>query len=500
MRRDIQLPSRPQADQANSARSQPQTLRAAALALAGLSAVFLFEMLDNSVLNVALPTIGHELGASTTALQWITSSYAVVFGGLMIALSAVADRFGRRKVMIIGLALLALASLATLFVGTVGELIAVRAIMGVAAAMTTPGSLALAFRLFDDELLRVRAMTVISTVGLVGLALGPTAGGLVLAFAPWQTLLLVNVPIAVIAIVCIRLGVPSDRPEELHPHPIDIVGTLSGTLTIVLALVAPTLFVDAGTASWTPWVAVAAFVLFAIIFVIRQRTSAHPLLDFALIARPLVSSGLAFKAAAGLAVAGLGYLVTLPLQLDWGWTPAKAALGMLPQVVVLIAGGAVISPLIKRIGLEKAAWLSAVVVVVGLGVYAAFGHFGYGWIAAALVLVAAGLRIVGVVAGNNVMSGLPADRTTIGAALIDTASELTTAIGIAIAGTIIAGLFTGSIASNDWTGAQTEQFRAASTFAAISLTILAGALVAAGIFFSRRGRKSTLDEGGPARR
>lgn len=487
MSNNNQFPSAPGVAVVAYDRSRPQSLRAAGLALAGLSAVFLFEMLDNSVLNVALPTIGRDLGASTTALQWVTSSYAVVFGGLMIALSAVADRLGRRKVMLVGLVLLAFASLATVFVSTVEELIAVRSVMGIAAAMTTPGSLGLAFRLFDDARLRVRAITLISTVGLIGLALGPTAGGLALTFAPWQALLLVNVPIAVVALVCIRFGVPADRPEELHANPIDILGALSGTLTIVFALLAPTLFVEKGTTSWMPWLAVAATVVSATVFVLRQRTAVHPLLDFALIARPLVSSGLAFKAAAGLAVSGLSYLVTLQLQLDWGWTPAQAALGMLPQVVVLIAGGAVISPLIKRIGLENAAWLSAVVVVLGLGVYAAFGQFGYGWIAAALVLVAVGMRVVGVVAGNNVMSGLPADRTTIGAALIDTASELTTGIGIAISGTIIATVFTGSIATHDWTAAQTVQFREATTLAAITLTALAALLVVVGMLRARIG-------------
>lgn len=416
---------------------RPRSLRAAWVALSGLSAVFLFEMLDSSVLNVALPTIGRELGASTTALQWVTSSYAVVFGGLMIALSALADRVGRRKVMLIGLVLLGLASLATAFVSTAEQLIAVRVVMGIAAAMTTPGSMALAFRLFDDDQLRVRAMTLISTVGLVGLAVGPTAGGLVLSFAPWQTLLLVNVPIAAVAVLCIRFGIPADRPEELHADPIDVGG------------------------------------------------------DLALIARPLVSSGLAFKAAAGLAVAGLGYLVTLQLQLDWGWTAAQAAVGMLPQVVVLIAGGAVISPLIGRIGLEKAAWVSAAVIVCGLAVYAALGQLGYAWIALALVLVAAGMRVVGVVAGNNVMRGLPADRTTIGAALIDTAGELTTGVGIALSGTIVAGIFTGSIAAHDWTPAQTAQFREATTLAAIVLTAIAGLLVLWGILRSNRRTTST---------
>lgn len=482
----------------NSAEPQPitigvnqrTTLRSAWLALTGLSAVFLFEMLDNSVLNVALPTIGLELNASTTALQWVTSSYALVFGGLMIALSALADRVGRRRVMLVGLILLAVSSAATMFVGTVEQLIAVRALMGIAAAMTTPGSLALAFRLFTDEQLRVRAITLISTVGLVGLAIGPTAGGLALSFVPWQALLLVNVPIALVALVFIRLGVPADRRDELSANPIDIVGAVLGTLTIVSALIAPTLFIDLGAGSWLPWVAVVAVIVLATAFAVRQRSATYPLLDFALIARPLVSSGLAFKAASGLAVAGLSYLVTLQLQLDWGWTPAQAALGMLPQVLVLIGGGAIISPLIKRIGLANAAWVSAVVVVAGLAVYAAFGHIGYFWIALALVLVAAGMRIVGVVAGNNVMNGLPSDRTTIGAALIDTSSELTTAIGIAVSGMIIAAMFTGSIATTDWTSSQTDQFREATTLAAITLTVLAALLVLLGIVRARSGSTS----------
>src|ERR1700712_4490113 len=185
----------------------PRSLREAWVALARLSAVFLFEMLDNSVLNVALPTVGGELHASTVGLQWVTGAYAVVFGGLMLAFGAIADRFGRRRILLIGLVLLGVASLATAFVATAEQLIAVRVAMGVAAAMTTPGSMALAFRLFDEDGLRVKAITLISTVGLVGLAIGPTVGGLVLAIAPWQVLLLVNVPIALLALVGIRSGV-----------------------------------------------------------------------------------------------------------------------------------------------------------------------------------------------------------------------------------------------------------------------------------------------------
>lgn len=474
-----------------SPRRAPRSLREAWIALAGLSAVFLFEMLDNSILNVALPTIGRELHASTTAVQWVTGAYAVVFGGLMLAFGAISDRFGRRRVMLVGLVLLGVASLATAFVTTAEQLIAVRVAMGVAAAMTTPGSMALAFRLFDDDGLRVRAITLISTVGLVGLAVGPMAGGLVLAVAPWQVLLLVNVPIAALAVVGIRVGIAADDPADLHHDPVDVAGAVLGTATIVLALVAPTLFVDAGAGSWFPWATTAAVVVGAVLFVRRERSARHPLLDLRLVGHPLVSSGLAFKAAAGLATAGLGYLVTLQLQLDWGWSPALAAVGMLPQVVVLVAGGAVITPLVQRVGLDRAAWLSSGTVVCGLAVYASLGRLGYGWVALALVLVAAGMRVVGVVAGTNVLRGLPASRTTIGAALTDTATEVASGVGIAVTGTILAALFAGDIATSGWSAEQTAQFRESVTISGLVLTAVAAALVGWGIVRARTVRAAS---------
>lgn len=468
----------------------PHSLRAAWVALAGLSAIFLFEMLDNSILNVALPTIGRDLHASTTGLQWVTGVYAVVFGGLMLVFGAVADRVGRRRLMLIGLVLLGIASLATAFVTTAEQLIAVRAVMGIAAAMTTPLSMALAFRLFDEESLRVRAITLISTVGLVGLAVGPTVGGLVLAIAPWQVLLLVNVPIAALAIIGIRFGIARDDPADLHRDPIDMAGAALGTATIVFGLLAPTLFVNVGTGSWIPWTATAVAVACGVLFVFRERAAHHPLIDLALVTRPLVSSGLAFKAAAGLATAGLGYMVTLQLQLAWGWPPALAALGMLPQVVVLLGAGPFVNPFVKRVGLGRAAWLSASAVVIGLAVYAVFGSLGYVWVAISLALVAAGLRVVGVVAAVNVLNGLPKNRTSIGAALTDSVTEVASAIGVAVTGTLLAAIFVGNVATAHWSGAQTAQFQQAITISALALTLIAAVLVGWGIVRTRRASKN----------
>jgi MFS family permease len=466
-------------------RHEPRSLREAWIALAGLSAVFLFEMLDNSILNVALPTIGRDLHASTITLQWVTGAYSVVFGGLMLLFGAIADRFGRRRIMLIGLTLLGAASLATAFVTSAPQLIVVRSVMGVAAAMTTPGSIALAFRLFAADGLRVRAMTLISTIGLVGLAIGPTTGGFVLAIAPWQVLLLVNVPIAVLAIIGIRSGIAADEPADLHGDPIDVPGAVLGTATIVLALIAPTSFVNEGSGSWQPWVVTVTAVLAGVLFVLRERSAEFPLLDLSLVARPLVSSGLAYKVATGLAIAGMGYMVTLQLQLDWGWPPALAAVGMLPQVIVLVAGGAFVSRFVEKVGLDRAAWVSASAVVVGLAVYGLFGRIGYVWVAIGLVLVAGGIRVNGVVAGTNVLRGLPENRTSIGAALVDTASEVSTGVGLAVTGTILATLFSGNIATAGWSAQQTAEFREAIMIAALTLTVVAGALVSWGIVRTR---------------
>lgn len=455
----------------------PASLRSVWPAMVGLSAVFLVEMLDNTLLNVALPTIGRDLHASTTALQWVTGAYTVVFGGLMLFFGAIADRFGRRRVMFVGLALLTLASIGTLFVQTALELIVVRMVMGVAAAMTTPGSMALSFRLFGDDTLRVRATGVISTVGLVGVAVGPTVGGLLLAVLPWQVLVVVNAPIAVVSAIAIRFGIPADTEDDLHRDPIDVPGAMFGTLTIALALVAPTLFVQAPASSALPWVCAAGAVVGGVGFVLRERTARHPLVDLQLVARPLVASGLAYQAAIGLATAGLGYTATLQLQLAWGWSPALAAVGMFPLVFTMIAIGPFVDRIVTRFGTSRPTTLGAAAVITGLVLYGLLGRFSYVWIAIALVLVSAGMRVAMITASVNVMTGLPPERTSLGAALSDTAQEVSNAIGIAVSGTVIAAIFAGDITSPHWTHAQVSRFENAVTIAIIALALAAAALV-----------------------
>jgi hypothetical protein len=197
----------------------------------------------------------------------------------------------------------------------------------------------------------------------------------------------------------------------------------------------------------------------------------------ALIGQPLVSSGLAYKAATGLAIAGLGYIISLQLQLDWGLSPLIASIAMLPQVATLLIAGFFVEKFVNRVGINKTAWFGSLSVLAGLVVFAILGQVAYIWVALTLVLVSVGLRIVGVVAGVNVMKGTPKNRTSIGAALVDTTDEVTSGISVAIAGTLIAALFVGDFSKGHWTAVQAVQFHHAASIATWILTVIAAALI-----------------------
>ncbi|SQC30165.1 Antiseptic resistance protein [Rothia kristinae] len=196
--------------------TSPQSLRAAWPALLGLCLAMLVEMVDNSILNIALPTVGRELHASPTDLQWIVGAYSLTFGGLLMVGGTIGDKIGRRRTLLTGLALFGLAGLGVLLVRTPEQLIAVRALSGAFAALMAPITMSLIFRLFDDDVLRGRAIGLIMVVSMVGFALGPTLAGLAVAHMPWQALLVLNAPAALLAWLGVRFGVSPDRSEDLR--------------------------------------------------------------------------------------------------------------------------------------------------------------------------------------------------------------------------------------------------------------------------------------------
>ncbi len=345
-----------------TAPAEPRTypsLRAAWIPLAALCLAFFVEMVDNTLLSIALPTIGRDLGSGTTALQWVTGAYSLTFGGLLLTAGSMADRLGRRRVLLVGLAVFGLLSLCVVAVTSAGELIALRAALGVAAAAMAPITNSLVFRLFDDAALRMRAITVMMVVGMSGFVLGPVLGGSALAHVRWEWLLVVNAPIALVAWVGVRLGVPADRPDDLTADVLDLPGTVLSVLAIGLACYALTSGVEHGWLAVSTLASVAGAVAALVAFVRHERRSVSPMLDLGLFSRGAVRGAAVAQVGTSIAMASVMFGLILHFQYAYGWSPMRAGLANLPIIVTMIAATPVSEWLAKQFGHRVACLVGA---------------------------------------------------------------------------------------------------------------------------------------------
>lgn len=426
------------------------SLRAAWIPLAALCLAFFVEMVDNTLLSIALPTIGRDLGSGTTELQWVTGAYSLTFGGLLLTAGSVADRLGRRRVLLVGLAVFGLLSLCVVFVSSAGELIALRAALGLAAAAMAPITNSLVFRLFDDKALRMRAITVMIVVGMSGFILGPLLGGTALAHVRWEWLLLINAPIALIAAVGVRLGVAADRPEDLTHDRLDLPGAALSVATIGLACYSLTSGVEHGWLSAATVASVLGAVAAGIAFVRHERRTASPMLDLRLFSNGTVRGAAIAQTGTSIAMASVMFGLILHFQYAYGWSPVKAGLANLPIIVTMLVATPLSEALAKRYGHRIACVIGAALLATALaGLSWGVGH-GYFPIAVSMVLMTVGLRTVMTICAVALIDAMPSNRTSIGAALNDTAQEVGTSVGTALVGTLIAALVTTQLPVGTW--------------------------------------------------
>src|SRR6478672_3472642 len=333
----------------NSASSRTySSLRAAWIPLAALCLAFFVEMVDNTLLSIALPTIGRDLGSGTTSLQWVTGAYSLTFGGLLLTAGSIADRFGRRRVLLVGLAVFGFLSLTVVFVTSAGELIGLRAALGIAAACMAPITNSLVFRLFDDKALRMRAITLMMVVGMSGFILGPLLGGTALAHVRWEWLLVVNAPIALVACIGVRLGVPADRSEDLTDDALDLPGAVLSVSTIGLACWSLTSGVLHGWVSGITILSILGAVVAGVAFVWHERRRAAPMLDLDLFATGTVRGAAIAQVGTSIAMASVMFGLILHFQYAYGWSPVRAGLANLPMIITMIAATPFTESLIKR--------------------------------------------------------------------------------------------------------------------------------------------------------
>ncbi|WP_069766755.1 MFS transporter [Streptomyces sp. LUP30] len=462
-----------------SSRTYP-SLRAAWVPLAALCLAFFVEMVDNTLLSIALPTIGRDLGSGTTALQWVTGAYSLTFGGLLLTAGSLADRLGRRRVLLVGLAMFGLLSLCVAAVNSAGQLIALRAGLGIAAAAMAPITNSLVFRLFDDQALRMRAMTLMIVVGMSGFVLGPLLGGTALAHVRWEWLLVVNAPIALVAAIGVRLGVAADRPEDLTRDRLDLPGAVLSLLTIGLACYSLTSGIEHGWLSSATVTSILGAVATGVAFVWHERRSAAPMLDLKIFSSGTVRGAAIAQTGTSIAMAGVMFGLILHFQYAYGWSPVRAGLANLPIIVTMIVATPLSEWLGKRFGHRVACLVGAACLAAALAGLAWGVDHGYAAIAVSMVVMTIGLRTVMTICAIALVDAMPANRTSIGTALNDTAQEIGTSVGTAVVGTLIAALVTTQLPAGAWSSDLVQSFFRGERITYAVLAVIVGLIAAGG--------------------
>jgi EmrB/QacA subfamily drug resistance transporter len=414
------------------------------VALGVLCTSLLAIVVDNTIVNVALPTLAGELGAGISELQWVVDAYTLVFAGMLLLAGALGDRYGRRRTLLAGLAVFGAGSAAAASAGSVGALIGWRAVMGAGAAFIMPATLSLLISVFEDERERATAVGIWAATAGLGVALGPVAGGFLLDHAAWGSIFLVNVPLCVLAIAVGRRAVPESRDARVRP--VDWAGAaLSGVGLIALVYAV----IEAPSEGWlSPPVAAGALVALVLLgaFVRRQRRIADPLLDLALFRNPRFSAASTAVMVLFFALFGFLFLSTQYLQFVLSFSPYEAGLRVLPYAGAMIVFASLSGRLVHGFGTRRVATLGMLLFAAGLTVAATVGtDTGYGRLALAFVIMGAGMGLAGAPATASIMSALPPARANVGSAVNDTTRELGGALGVAVVGSVMSALYANAL-------------------------------------------------------
>jgi EmrB/QacA subfamily drug resistance transporter len=415
-----------------------------ALAVICLS-VFVISV-DATIVNVALPTLSRDLGADTAQLQWIVDAYTLVMSGLLLSAGSLSDRYGRRGWLSSGLALFAITSAVAAQVSSADALIAARAAMGVGAAVIFPTTLGLITNIFTDPIPRAKAIGLWAAMVGIGVAVGPITGGWLLEHFSWGSIFLVNIPIAVLAIIGGILFVPTSR-DPAAPR-VDIPGLILSAVGVT-ALVYTV--IEAPAWGWGSVRAAAGFIFAATVltaFALWERRSSHPMLDVSVFANRRFSGGSLAVTAGFLTLFGFIFVITQYFQFVKNYSAFETGVRLLP-VAVSIALASVLGPrIVERVG-------TTAVVAGGLAVFAAGlawastadAATAYSQIAMQMVLLGGGLGLTTAPATEAIMGSLSADKAGVGSAVNDTTRELGGTLGVAIVGSVFASVYSGRLGS-----------------------------------------------------
>jgi EmrB/QacA subfamily drug resistance transporter len=399
-------------------------------------------VVDNTVLNVAIPTLIRDLHASGSDIQWMIDSYILVFAGLLLTAGSLSDRHGRRRGLIIGLAVFGCASLAASFASSPGQLIAARAVMGVGGAFLMPGTLSILTTVFDDRE-RKKAIAVWSSVLMLGAVGGPTLGGLLLQHFWWGSVFLLNVPIAVLGIIAAALIIPESRGPARRADLIGALLSMIGLTSLVWAVIATARdgwHSDQSIGGYA--LAVAAVAAFAL----WERHTSEPMLPLALFRNRNFSGASLSIVLLSFASGGAMLALTQYLQFVLGFDPLKAGLAFIPLIVSAMAFNGVGVVVDKRFGARVATAAGLLLVGAGFGALATIGpDDGYGRLVVSLVVLGMGSGVAGPAAYGTLLAALPPERAGVGSAVNDTVQQIGQALSVAVLGSVLTAAFSANM-------------------------------------------------------
>lgn len=401
----------------------------------------LIVVIDNTIVNVALPSMALALHASTSGLQWIVDGYALPFSALMLAGGGVADRFGRRRVMTIALVLFVVASIGASQTQTLGQLIVMRALMGACAAFIFPATLSIITATFTDPRRRAAAYGIWGATAGIAVAVGPISGGELVTHYWFGSVFLVNLPVGIIALILILSVVPNSR--SLVARAVDIVGVAAGTASLMLLTLAIIEGPSWGWGSMRTLLLFGGAVVVTVFFVRVELRTREPLFDVRVFANRHFSAGAIALVVNSFLLFGFIFLVTQYMQLVHGWSALSAGVRTLPFAVTTMVVTPIGALLAARIGAKY---------VVPAGLLAMSGslwwighegaHAAYvGPVMGSMMVLALGFSLVSPPSTSVTMGSLSSAQVTAGAAVNEATRELGGTLGVAVIGSLFASIF-----------------------------------------------------------
>lgn len=409
------------------------------LSLAVLTGAVLLLAIDATVLHLAVPSLARDLDASATAVLWIGDVYSLAIAGLLITMGNIADRVGRKRLLLIGATAFGIASVAAAFAPTPEMLIVARLLLGVAGSTLMPSTLSLIRNIFTDPAERTRAIAIWSAAAASGIALGPVVGGALLEHFWWGSVFLINVPVM---LVIVGLGAWV-LPESKNPHPgrLDLLSSAWSMLAIV-PFVYAIKHLTTGAVDVALAVSLVASAAGSILFVRRQRRSAAPMIDVDLFRNGSFSGAVAVNFISVFAMSGVLFFFSQYLQLARGLNPLSAGLAQLPVAVASIFAVACVGFLAARLGRGRAIAFALALGAAGLVAVAVMeGSTHLSWLLVALVPLGLGIGISETLSVDAVVSSVPQEKSGAASSISETAYELGTAMGIAVLGSVLTVMY-----------------------------------------------------------